>query len=1399
LFVYDLNAAPIFRNRISADPIFLAVADEKTGGLIAITGRTGNVLRATVNEQDLVAYVSQNVKNPELAMQLAKRGNLPGAESLVGESFNALFASGKYKEAADVAADSPKGILRTTATMDRFKGLPQQPGQPAPLLTYLGTLLNKTKLNKVEAFELAKLVMSQNKVALLKTWLEQDKIECSEELGNLLREVDPETAQAIYQKAGSVGQVVVAMAAKGQFDEMVKYAEEQNFTPDYMFMLQSLMMSSPANAVNLAKRISGLPNPPIDTAAMSELFFQRQMVKEGTAFLLHVLKPNLEKDGMLQTKVLEVNLVAGFSNVADAVLNNKMFSYYDKPKIAQLCEKAGLYMRALEHYSDLSDVKRVVVNTHSIQPEQLVEYFGTLSAEWALECLKEMLNANMQQNLELVVRICKEYTENIGVTNIVEMLESFQSYQALFFYLGSFVYSNEDPDIHYKYIEAAAKINKIEEVERITRETSVFNPERVKNFLMETKLRDARPLINVCDRFGFVPDLTKFLYSNNMVRYIEAYVQKVNPHNAPFVVGALIDAECDTEFITNLILSVRSLIPVEPLVEEVEKRNRLKMLNPFLEHLVNEGCQDPAVHNAIGKIIIDANTNPEHFLTTNPHYESLVVGKYCEKRDPNLACIAYKRGQCDEALVKVTSDNSLFKVQARYVVERMDMTLWKTVLSEENSNRRNLIDQVVSTALPESKNPEQVSIAVKAFMECDLPNELIELLEKIVIQTGAFANNPNLQNLLIITAIKGGSPRVMDYITQLDNYDGPEVGEICIQKGMFQEAFVIYKKFDMQTQAIKCLLSEATVDMDAVHEFAVTVDLPEVWSELGHAQLQSGNVDNAISSYIRSNDTSKHAEVISAAREQGKYDDMVKYLQMVRKKVKETSVDTELVYAFAKSAQLPSLEEFITGPNSANLQDVGQRLFNEEMYEGAKIIFSTTSMWGQLASTLVKLNQFQAAVDSARKANKPQTWKEVCYACVEKEEFKLAQLCGLCIIIQADDLEELSQFYQQRGFFNELIAVMESGLGVERAHMGIFTELGILYAKYKAEKLNEHLELYSNRMNIPRLIKVCEEHDHWKELAFLYCQYDEYDNAADVMMLHVVAWSHTKLKEIATKVSNVDILYRAVTFYLEKHPDLLNDYLTVVTSRIDAPRVVDILRTANQLPLIKAFLLTVQKSNLPAVNEAINELAISEEDHEGLKASIELYDNFNQIKLAQQLEKHELMGLRKVSSIIYTKNQRWSQALEILKKDELFQDAMQTCAESGDKDLTKELLEYFVSKNDAECFGACLYVCYDLINPSDAMCLAWKNKMTDVAVPFFLKSYDDIHSQLGLLMTERKEAQVKEKEQQENSQQNEEQANMQTYLALPATAGQGVLPQQMQQQQMMQQQQQFQGQQMGFQ
>jgi hypothetical protein len=144
--------------------------------------------------------------------------------------------------------------------------------------------------------------------------------------------------------------------------------------------------------------------------------------------------------------------------------------------------------------------------------------------------------------------------------------------------------------------------------------------------------------------------------------------------------------------------------------------------------------------------------------------------------------------------------------------------------------RRQLIDQVVATALPESRIPEEVSTTVKAFMAANLPNELIELLERIILhgpQDGEFATNRNLQNLLILTAIKADKMRVMDYIKRLQNYDGPDIAKIAIseQYQLYEEAFFIYKKF-RKGQSDALLFSVACKARACTFAFAFISPLP---------------------------------------------------------------------------------------------------------------------------------------------------------------------------------------------------------------------------------------------------------------------------------------------------------------------------------------------------------------------------------------------------------------------------------------------------------------------------------------------------------------------------------------------------------------------------------------------
>lgn len=109
-------------------------------------------------------------------------------------------------------------------------------------------------------------------------------------------------------------------------------------------------------------------------------------------------------------------------------------------------------------------------------------------------------------------------------------------------------------------------------------------------------------------------------------------------------------------------------------------------------------------------------------------------------------------------------------------------------------------------------------------------------------------------------------------------------------------------------------------------------------------------------------------------------------------------------------------------------------------------------------------------------------------------------------------------------------------------------------------------------------------------------------------------------------MANVELYYKAVHFYLDFKPLLLNDLLIVLSPRLDHTRAVNLFskvggcltsprrrffdkRTSlvtscflivfvqvKQLPLIKPYLRSVQNHNNKSVNEALNNLFIIEED-----------------------------------------------------------------------------------------------------------------------------------------------------------------------------------------------------------
>ena len=137
---------------------------------------------------------------------------------------------------------------------------------------------------------------------------------------------------------------------------------------------------------------------------------------------------------------------------------------------------------------------------------------------------------------------------------------------------------------------------------------------------------------------------------------------------------------------------------------------------------------------------------------------------------------------------------------------------------------------------------------------------------------------------------------------------------------LFEEAFTIYAKFNHHSEAVEVLLNNMN-DIDRALEYATRINDKEVWTILARAQLEANLIKEAIDAYIKATDATNAEAVIRAAEREGKFEDLVRFLEMARATVaKDRSLDSALVYALAQTRRLSELESFVTSPNVADLQ-----------------------------------------------------------------------------------------------------------------------------------------------------------------------------------------------------------------------------------------------------------------------------------------------------------------------------------------------------------------------------------------------------------------------------------------------------------------------------------------------
>jgi clathrin heavy chain len=223
----------------------------------------------------------------------------------------------------------------------------------------------------------------------------------------------------------------------------------------------------------------------------------------------------------------------------------------------------------------MKDIRNILMRPFTWNAEWLVTFISKFQAEFVLQCMADLLRLN-RQNTPIIVQICVTNYQKLTIPACIKVFEAAGVYDGMFNFLNTIVFPNKitEADIHFKYIEAAAKINLTAEVERIIRESKSYDPAKVKDFLMDIKFADPKPIMFLCDMHGFVADMTKYFYKIQKVRFIEIYLYKFNPTATPQVIGTLMDIECDEQYVKGLLNLIKGNCPIEELVVEFEKKKQ---------------------------------------------------------------------------------------------------------------------------------------------------------------------------------------------------------------------------------------------------------------------------------------------------------------------------------------------------------------------------------------------------------------------------------------------------------------------------------------------------------------------------------------------------------------------------------------------------------------------------------------------------------------------------------------------------------------------------------------------------------------------------------------------------------------------------------------------------------
>ena len=184
-----------------------------------------------------------------------------------------MMQQGNIKGAAQVAYKSPATLIRNENTIHKLQQMPAAPGQQPPFVAYIQAIYELGRLNDVETFEFFRILLQQGKgKQIIEKWIKEDKVTCSERLGDMIANADPKLAMAIYFKGKCHEKVVSSLVRAQQYEKVLQYCQQNNYNPDYNMIIRNMISQDPKAAEGFAKMLAKTDGITLDIQGISDTF-----------------------------------------------------------------------------------------------------------------------------------------------------------------------------------------------------------------------------------------------------------------------------------------------------------------------------------------------------------------------------------------------------------------------------------------------------------------------------------------------------------------------------------------------------------------------------------------------------------------------------------------------------------------------------------------------------------------------------------------------------------------------------------------------------------------------------------------------------------------------------------------------------------------------------------------------------------------------------------------------------------------------------------------------------------------------------------------------------------------------------------------------------------------------